>query len=243
MLPLAAIPLAVSALQAGAGAIQAAKGKKKLRGLSRPEYSIPEEVRKNLAVAEQEATYGMDAASKQVATQGIDRTMAASLYGAGTRKAGLAGMGGVVQAGSDAFSNLAAIDQAERARKKAAAMSARSEMAGYKDKEFEVNKMQPYEMGVEEAQSLIGAGMQNVMGGLQTAATTGIYGMSTGDGTMKGMLGGGKTKEDYTMNPMAMAQAFGGKKMSIRPTNTRYTMPNDGSIRYSSNNIYDPIYD
>lgn len=195
-LPLAAIPLIASGLQAGIGAVQGISGARKRRKTIRPEYAMPEEIRKNVMEAETAATYGLEGESKRLATEGMDRATASALYGAGTRKSGLAGMGAIVQSQSDAAKNLAEIDQIERARKKAIASQARSEMAAYKDKEFELNKMQPYQMAMDESQALIGAGLQNVMGGINTAAMTGIYG---GTGTEK--MGGANMSAEPTVDP------------------------------------------
>ena len=210
MLPLALIPLAASAVQAGVGLAQAAKGKASLKKSNRPVYQTPEEIKKNTAMAEQEATYGLGGASKQLYSQGADRSTAAALYGAGTRKAGLAGLSGVVQAGQDAALNMAAMDQDAQAAKKRIAMGARSEQAGYKNQEFEYNKAMPYEQKVTSAQANIGAGMQNVMGGLNTAATVGLYGMG-GDNALKDTT----VTEDVTVtDPTANLMQDNAKKQA-----------------------------
>lgn len=170
----AAIAGTAALLQAGTGLAQSIKGKKIQRATVRPTYAIPDEIKANLKQAEQEATYGLDSASKQIATQGIDRSTASALYGGSSRRAGLAGMGGIVQAGNDAFANLAQMDAMEMARKKQVAMGARSEMAGYKDKEWQINKFDPYQLKMDEAQALIGAGMQNIGGAISTGASIGM---------------------------------------------------------------------
>jgi hypothetical protein len=226
MLPLAAIPLIASGLQAGVGAIQAASGAKKRRGTVRPTYGIPDEIRKNLAIAENEASYGLSGESKRLATEGTDRATAAALYGAGTRRSGLSGLGGVMMAGSDAAKNLAEIDQIARERKQANAMATRETMAGYKDKAFGVNQMEPYQLKVDESQALIGAGMQNVGGALNTLASTGMYGMAAGEGRVK------NTADEYKvdasgLNPY-LSNIFGRKKklpfMGEEITSTDYSI-------------------
>jgi len=64
--------------------------------------------------------------------------------------------------------NLLSADVQQRMQNIQTAQSMRQTMAQYRDKAFEINEMQPYEQKYAEAQSLIGAGMQNFMGGLQT---------------------------------------------------------------------------
>lgn len=193
----AAIAGTAAALQAASGIAQNIKGKKIQRATVRPTYVIPDEIKANLKQAEQEAAYGLDAASKQIATQGIDRGTAAALYGANSRRAGLAGMGGVVQANNDAFSNLAAMDEMERQRKKSALSDARNTMAGYKDKAWQVNQFDPYQLKVDESQALIGAGLQNIGGALNTVGSVGMTMEMNGTG------GGNNTKSTpYGTNDM-----------------------------------------
>lgn len=170
----AAIAGTAAALQAASGIAQSIKGKKIQRSTVRPSYAIPDEIKENLKRAQQEATYGLDAASKQIATQGADRNTAASLYGGSSRRAGLAGMAGVVQSGNDAFANLAQMDAMELSRKKQLAAQAGSEMAGYKDKAFQINEFDPYQLKIDESQALIGAGLQNIGGALGTAGSVGM---------------------------------------------------------------------
>ena len=185
----AAIAGTAALLQAATGLAQNIKGKKIQRSTFRPTYAIPEEIKNNLKRAEQEATYGLDAASKQIATQGIDRNTAAALYGGSSRRAGLAGLSGVVQSGNDAYSNLALMDAEELKRKKQLAMAMGSEMAGYKDKEWSINKFDPYQLKVDESQALIGAGMQNIGGALNTAASVGMTMEMNGNGTQRNTTG------------------------------------------------------
>lgn len=186
-----AISSAAAALQGITGAVQVASANKKKKGLVRPVYETPEEIEKNKAIAEHEATYGLDANSKLLATQGADRAIAASLYGGQSRRAGTAGAAGIVQAGADAALNLASEDQRERARKMGVAMGARSESAAYKDKEFTYNKADPFAEKVAEVQALQGAGMQNIGGALNTAAMAGMYtGDSAGSKTNTGSVDG-----------------------------------------------------
>lgn len=186
----AAIAGTAAALQAATGLAQNIKGKKIQRATVRPSYAIPDEIKNNLKRAEQEATYGLDAASKQIATQSIDRGMASALTAGVGRRAGLAGMAGVVQSGNDAFANLAQMDAMEMARKKNIAMSAGSEMAGYKDKAWQINQFDPYQLKVDESQALIGAGMQNIGGALGTAASVGMTMEMNGTGGNKSATNG-----------------------------------------------------
>jgi hypothetical protein len=123
----------------------------------------------------------MNAASKQIAMQGIDRGTAAVLNAGSSRRAGLSGLAGVVTSNNDAFSNLAAMDEMARLRNQEKLYNMRDTASGYEDKAWQLNKFDPYQMKVEESQALKGAGMQNIGGALNTAAMVGMTGM--GDGT------------------------------------------------------------
>lgn len=191
-MPMSSIALGAALLQAGTGAAQAIKGRKIAKRTVRPTYSMPESVRKNLAMDEANANVGMNAASKQIAMQGIDRGTAAALGASTGRRAGLAGLAGVVQSGNDAFSNLAAMDEMARLRNQEKLRETRNIVAGYEDKAWQLNKFDPYQMKVEESQALKGAGMQNIGGALSTAAMVGMAGM--GDGTDDGTGNSYKTK-------------------------------------------------
>ena len=186
-MPMSSLALGAALLQAGTGAAQAIKGRQIAKRTVRPTYSMPESVRKNLAMAEANANVGMNAASKQIAMQGIDRGTAAVLNAGSSRRAGLSGLAGVVTSNNDAFSNLAAMDEMARLRNQEKLYNMRDTASGYEDKAWQLNKFDPYQMKVEESQALKGAGMQNIGGALNTAAMVGMTGM--GDGT-----GAGKTK-------------------------------------------------
>lgn len=167
-----AIPMILGAVQAGIGAAQAISGWKQKKNLTRPEYQIPEEIERNMSEAELMSYYGMPDAQKQSYMQNIQRAGQQALSGVADRKGGLGTISAIQQQQQDAYMNLLSADVQQRMQNIQRAQQARSEMAAFKDKQFEINEMQPYQQSYAEAQSLVGSGMQNVMGGLNTIATT-----------------------------------------------------------------------
>ena len=166
-----AIPMIIGGVQAAMGVGQAVAGFIQKKNLTRPEYHIPPEIEKNMSEAELMSYYGMPDAQKAEYMQNIQRSTQSALRGISDRKGGIGAVSVAQQTEQDAYMNLLSADVQQRMQNIQTAQSMRQTMAQYRDKAFEINEMQPYEQDYAEAQSLIGAGMQNVMGGLQTFGT------------------------------------------------------------------------
>ena len=158
----------IAGTQAAVGIGQAVAGYSKLKNLTRPEYQIPSEIEQNMSEAELMSYYGMPDAQKQSYMQNIQRSGQQALSGTADRKGGLGMVSAIQQNQQDSYSNLLSADVQQRMQNIQNAQNMRSVMADYKDKAFQMNEMQPYQQDYAEAQGLIGAGMQNFMGGLQS---------------------------------------------------------------------------
>jgi hypothetical protein len=188
------IPLAVAAIpaiaQTGYGIYQAIKGAKMAKGLERPEYQIPEEIKSNLSQAQRLALEGMTAEEQQNWVDNIQRSGNFALRALGDRKAGLAGIAGVQQGMTDAYRQVGETDAQMRRQNISQLMQQNQVMAGYKDKEFELNEMNPFLAAAKAAESMKGAGVQNIFGGvksgLDTVLSQDVYKQMMGDG-----VGGG----------------------------------------------------
>lgn len=183
-----ALPLILAGVQAGIGAAQAISGYKQKKNLTRPEYQIPEEIERNMTEAELMSYYGLPDAQKAEYMQNIQRSTQGALRGISDRRGGLGAVSVAQQTQQDAYMNLLSADVQQRMQNIQTAQNMRQTMANYRDKAFAINEMQPYEQSYAEAQSLVGAGMQNVMGGLtqavnyQTAKEAAAIGAATGGG-------------------------------------------------------------
>lgn len=173
MLPLALIPIA---LQGATGVAQLIKGKKLAQENVRPGYDIPDEIRQNLSQAQMQALEGLPAEVKNQYMQNLQRSAQFGLSAMSSRKAGLAGLSSLVQNQNDAYSNLMAQDAQAQQANLQELMNQRSNMAAYQDKRFGLNQLDPYNQKAEAAQAMKGAGLQNIMGGLQSATDLGLGG-------------------------------------------------------------------
>lgn len=170
-----AIPLAVAlipaAMQAGTGLYQMIKGQNDASKLNRPTYQIPEEIKSKLTLAQQRSLEGMPDASKKLFIDNMQRSSAFGLRNLSSRQAGLAGIPELVQGQTDQGRQMAVQDAQARLVNEQNLGTVQSEMAGYRDKEFDVNQLTPYTQKAQAAQALIGAGLQNIGGAVQGAGT------------------------------------------------------------------------
>ena len=155
----------------GFGIYQMIKGNKMAKENQRPTYEIPEEVKQNLTQSQMMALEGMPAEQQKLYVQNTQRGMAGQLRGLSSRKAGLTGVTAAAQQEQDSYQNLLAMDVQARNQNQQQLMQARGDMASFKDRQFDVNKMQPYMMKEMQAQGMMGAGAQNMMGGFSDASS------------------------------------------------------------------------
>jgi len=161
---------AVSASVAGtAGAIQYYKGQKLAKANKRPKYEVPQGIKDNLSQAQQMALEGLPPEQKQQYVENVQRQENAGLNALGDRSAGLAGIATLTQQGNDANKNLLSMDSQARQTNLNNLMGARSEEAGYSDKQFQLNKLLPFQQTAAAAEALKGAGLQNIAGGMKSA--------------------------------------------------------------------------
>lgn len=170
------IAVGVGGASAVIGGVQMAKGYYDQKKNKRPEYQIPEEVKQNLNQAQQQALQGLPEEQKQQYLSNLQRGSAQALASAGSRKGGLAGIAGLADSQNQAYGNLLGMDAAARQANQQTLSAQRQNMADYKDKAWGINKENPYYERTAQNQAMIGAGMQNISGGLQMAGG-GVAGM------------------------------------------------------------------
>ena len=163
--------LILGAAQLGFGAYQYFKGQSEAKNLRRPTYQIPDEVKQNLSDAQLRALEGLPEEQKKAYVDQVNQASGAVLNRARDLNAGLSGLAGIHQNKLNAYQKLLADDAAARQNNQNILMQQRSNMAQYKDKAFEKNQMEPYTQGYNKAQALQGAGLQNMMGALQSGVS------------------------------------------------------------------------
>jgi len=164
-------------LKTGLGFYQKRQGDKARNSLVQPEYKIPDELYANLSDAEKRQVEGLPAEQKADFVRNVERGRSTSLKAAADRKGGLLGIQESARNETDAYNNLVQIDAAARKQsqleKEAAIRNARGDIANAKNMKFGI-KDQNYNNQLNAANSDIGAGMQNIFGGVSQLGTTAL---------------------------------------------------------------------
>jgi len=161
-------------LKAGLGFLQQAKGKKMLKNAKDPGYVIPEGFSRNLGQAEQMSRTGLPSQEYNLASTNIQRGTQAGLRQLSRMSNPFAGIAGLARSQSDSFSKLDASNSAAKRQNILQAMGARREMAGQQLAQQQYSQNRYFDK-VNEANARIGAGTQNMFGGLSDIGTAGIY--------------------------------------------------------------------
>jgi len=182
------------------GIFQRKKAKKLLREAGdQPIYSIPNEILQNQKMAERAANEGMPSQQYNNAMRNIQRTQSSLLSGATDRRSALMALPKLQQQANDATANLDAQDATMRMQNQRTLYGIGAQTAGYRDKEFQINKMQPWERKYNYAQQLLGAGNQNLLGGADRllGGVAGVAFGGGGGGTTRKMSGGNTSAPTY----------------------------------------------
>lgn len=145
---------------------------------NRPTYEIPEEVKQNLNQAQQMALQGLPEDQKQQYLSNLQRGTAQALASSQSRRGGLAGIAGINQQQNDAYGNMLAIDSQARRENQLGLMSARQNMADYRDQSFQLNRINPYYEGIAQRN----ANQDELFSNLNNAAMMGTSGIGSGSG-------------------------------------------------------------
>lgn len=189
---LAAAGLVGGAIKGIAGLFQKHKGNKLLAANPRPTYDIPKEVFQNQGIAQQLSASGLPSEQYAQAQQNIQRQQSGAIQAAQTRRGGLGLIGNIQQRTNDATLGLDVQNAKMKVQNMQGLMNANSQVAGYRDKAFQLNKLQPYNENRAYAMSLLGAGNQNIAGGIDTALGGFVNQYAFGGGS--GLFGGGRRR-------------------------------------------------
>jgi hypothetical protein len=211
------IGLIMGGVKAAAGGIQALTAG---RRQAEPKYEIPQEVFQATQRAQEMAQTGMPEASRMQALQGAQQSAVFGMRAAQDRRGGLASIGNI-QAGMDrANLAVAAQDASMRLQNQRFAQQALMTQAQYRDKAF-ANQWQSWMNREQQRRANVGAGLQNIMGGIDLA----------GSMAAMGALGGGGTNSFGGTNLRTVSSGFTGQgnplsgMSAIMGTGTRPAMP------------------
>jgi len=160
------------ALQTGYGLYQTIKGSRLAKKAAAMDatYQIPQEIKDKLSASQLMALEGLPADQKKQYIDNLQRNAMFGLNAMGDRKAGLTGLSTLVQNQNDAARNLLSMDAQARQQNQIRLGQTQSEMAGYRDKVFDINKYRPKVDATNQANAMLGAGERNLYGGLSTMA-------------------------------------------------------------------------
>jgi len=166
-------------LKAGLGFLQQAKGKKMLKKTIDPGYKIPKGFGKTLAQSEQMAKSGLGSQQYNQAQQSISRNVGTGVRALSRSSNPAAGVAGLVRAQNDATLGLEVSNASAKRQNILQAIGARREMAGQQLAQQQYSQNRYFDK-VNEANARIGAGTQNIFGGISDIGTAGIYGSMGG---------------------------------------------------------------
>jgi hypothetical protein len=187
----AAAQAATGLISGISGLFQKAKANRLERENVRPTYNIPQEIRANQQIAQQQATMGMPGAQYEQGLRNINRNTNNMMAAAQDRRGGLAAVGAAQQAANDASLNLTAMDAQQRVSNIRNLMAQNNAMAQYRDKQWGWNQQAKYQENAAAIRALRGAGNANLNTGLNGIIGAG---MTVGEN----MLGGGTTGQQGT---------------------------------------------
>lgn len=154
------------------GLIQRGEAKKILKDNPYPTYEIPNEVREAAAT-------GLPSEQYNQAMQNIQRQQLTALKNANDRRGGLATVGTINQQTNDATLSLDAKNAMARQQNQL-------RLASYRDKAFDWNVKNKYQQNYGYGMSLLGAGNQNLTGGIDKALAGAGYLSLGGSGGARG---------------------------------------------------------
>lgn len=192
-------------LQAGTGVAQFISGNRMRKDLVRPEYEIPEAARAALgqarSLASSQEMAGMSQAENEM-NQILSLGVQAAQQTAGSSSEALGAVTNMFANRMRQQNSLAGQAAQDYMRRQADVTQQLGNMATYQDKEWQLNEMQPFLDQAAMASAMGGAGMQNMMGGLQ-----GLGGAIGGAYANKALLDAAKSGMG-TMTPPATPNPF-----------------------------------
>jgi len=168
-------------IQVYQGIQQKKQGRELEDSLDKPEFRIPPEIAKNMSEAEMRSYQGLPDEQKAAFLDNQQRAAQTALRSSSDRRGGL-GMISQIQAQQDRSSlGLLQQDVAARDANILRAQESRAVMASYRDKRFE-HDYNEYSSDLDYARAQVGAGMQNISGGLVTAGSALQSGIANQEG-------------------------------------------------------------
>lgn len=174
VLAAALITAGTGAVQAGAGIAQKNKAARMAKKNIRPNYTIPKEIKENVAIASSRAQQGISDAAKQTYKQEAEHGLTAAISAITNNGGSVNNIGDLYGNYQEGIGRMAIIDDEMRVRNVNNLILANKDMADAVDKEFQINKWAPYADTAQAAAALSKQGNDNIWKGVNTIVGAGV---------------------------------------------------------------------
>lgn len=173
---IAGIGQAVGGLVKGISGIgQRKQGKKLLKKIGdSPQQQMPEEIGQNVTDAGIDAATGMPSEQYNIAMRNIQRNQLFAMRNAAGRKGGLMALPTIMAGTNDAVGNLDATSAGMRLGNRRYLYGTRNTSANWKDKIWQTNVKNPWDLQYNYAMGLLGQGNYNLTSGISDFAAGGL---------------------------------------------------------------------
>lgn len=177
---IAGIAMGVGGIVKGVtGAIQAGKGKKLLKKIGEsPQEQMPDEINQNVTDAGIDAATGMPSEQYNIAMRNIQRNQLWAMRNAAGRRGGLMALPTIMAGTNDATGNLDATSAGMRLANRQRLYGARNTAANWKDKLWQTNIKNPWDLKYNYAMGLLGQGNENLTSGISDISAGGLTALS-----------------------------------------------------------------
>lgn len=188
------------------GLHQKSQANKLMKQNQYPTQQVPQGIQQDATRANQLALQGLPSAQYQQAMQNIQRQQANAILASQSRNAGMGTIGSIQQGVQDAQLGLAGQDEAARLKNIENAQQQNQVLGQYQNQAFDWNSKNRYLQTYQYANSLMGAGYQNVTRGIDSAASgltrlpnSAYAGLASGIGGL--FRGGSNSYGAYGLSP------------------------------------------
>jgi len=173
------------------GESQKNKAEKLLKNNQYPTYSVNKPILDNVQLAQNAALEGTPSQQYQQAMKNIQRQQIAAINSATNRKAGVATIGSIQQKSNDAMANLDAQSAVQRMKNLQTLYGVNNQYNSALNNQFDWNQINRYQQNYNYAMGLLGAGNQNIVGGVDKL-TAGLI--------RSGLFSGGRGGNNFSNN-------------------------------------------
>ncbi len=216
-------------LQSGTGVGQLIKGNKMAKDNQRPMYEIPQAATEAIGNARAMAS-SRELPAQSLMEQNLDEIVASQTQDVfNTSTSSSDSLGAILGLNANRLRSQLGLELQGANSYQARQEALRRELkdyAGYQDKKWELNQLQPFQDKAATASALIGGGMENIFGGVNTLAGIGTYGLMA---------------KDAMGNPMSLADGQKSNTALLAQAGTTNNEPSTAAIPKTTQDFIDGL--